>query len=70
MEDANQHLSFSPFIADMKIDAVPVWFQFRVPFAPICSPPKLGVSVSHDRLAFPIVSFDTNVDPQACGDSV
>ena len=35
MEDANQYSSVRPFITDMKIDAVPVPFQFRVPFAPI-----------------------------------
>ena len=47
MEDANQYSSVRPFIADMKIDAVPVWFQFRVPFAPIYPAPELGVAVSH-----------------------
>ena len=63
MEDANQYSSVRPFIADMKIDAVPVWFQFRVPFAPIYAAPERGVSVSHERLALPILSFNTDGNP-------
>ena len=63
MEDANQYSSLRPFIADMKIDAVPVQLQFRVPFAPIYVAPELGVSVSHERLVHPILPFNTDGNP-------
>ena len=69
MEDANQYSSVRPFIANMKIDAVPVGFQFGVPFAPIYKAPNQGVSVSHEFLALPILSFNTDVNPEAYGNA-